>query len=560
MVKKTSKVPFIVQVLASLVFLMGIIDIWSAVNPGMPQRIAILRPIFPYLIRSVLRLGTLLAGLFLIYLSNGLRNGKQTAWLMSMMILLSTLVFHIFKGFDIEEFSIAFILILLLLFERKRFTARPDIPSVFQGIRVLLVSFMLTSVYGIFGLYILEGRHGGQTFVQIFNNVTKMFFLVSSINSTHTILVSVFINSIYIVGFSSLLFSLYMLFRPVIYRSKANILEIRKVKEILFKYSISSLHNNLQLFGRHYFFGSAKEAFIAYKDSGGYSLVLGSPVGNNVEIDLIIKEFIDFCFKQGRKPVYCSIEEENLPLFEKYGFKSLNIGSEAFIDPNTFTIEGGKAKHLRQALKKMDNLGYTTKVYSGADIYQVLWRLRNVSREWLTYMHGSEKLFTDGRFDEKYLLTSKIIVVTDKSGHISAFVNFNNYGKNSMIVDLMRHEKDALSETMLYIFLKLFYWAKNNGYETISLGNASLYRVGESGSSFAEKTFKLVFHRFNNFYNFKGLYVFKSKFDPKWEPRFLVYPTQGDLVPALSALLAADSSSSLTKDLFKEINKSINKK
>jgi phosphatidylglycerol lysyltransferase len=553
--KKPSKISFVLDIVSILVLIVGLIDIWSAIKPGMPQRLAILRPIFPYVIRSVVRLGTLLAGLFLIYLSSGLRKGKQIAWIISMVILISSLAFHLIKGLDVEEFAITLSLILLLIFERKSFVAHLDIPSVFQGIKFLFYSLFFTSVYGVLGMYVLERRHQSFDLFRAANEVVRMFFLVRTPEGINPALIPIFAGSIYLVGFSSLLLSVYMLFRPVIFRSRASYADLERAREILSKYSKFSLQNNLLLFDKHYFFGSAKEAFIAYKDSGSYSLVLGFPVGKEPEIDLIIGEFTDFCARQGRKPVFCNIETENLVHFEKFGFKRIEIGSEAFINPQTFSVEGGKSKHLRQALKKMDSMGYSAQVYSGGEISQILWRLRNISNEWLQIMHGSEKKFTVGRFSEKYLQLSKVIVVSDKKGHISAFVNFNEYSGNSLIVDLMRHGKNALPETMIYLFLKLIYWAKDNGYKNISLGDASLYGVGGQGRPLAEKTLKFIFDRVNGFYNFKGLYIFKNKFDPDWEPRYLVYPSQTDLGPSLVALLAADSSAGLGRDFLKEARK-----
>jgi len=108
---------------------------------------------------------------------------------------------------------------------------------------------------------------------------------------------------------------------------------------------------------------------------------------------------------------------------------------------------------------------------------------------------------------------------------------------------------------MIYIFLKLIFWAKENGYEKLSLGDASLYGVGGQGSPITEKAFKIIFDRFNSFYNFKGLYVFKSKFDPIWEKRYLVYPSSADLIPAMAALISIDSSKGLTKDILLESKK-----
>jgi phosphatidylglycerol lysyltransferase len=48
----------------------------------------------------------------------------------------------------------------------------------------------------------------------------------------------------------------------------------------------------------------------------------------------------------------------------------------------------------------------------------------------------------------------------------------------------------------------------------------------------------LLFERLNAFYGYKNLFQFKKKFDPRWESRYLVYPSGADL-PAIAYSMAA---------------------
>ncbi len=52
----------------------------------------------------------------------------------------------------------------------------------------------------------------------------------------------------------------------------------------------------------------------------------------------------------------------------------------------------------------------------------------------------------------------------------------------------------------------------------------------------------LLFERFNQFYHFKGLNVFKSKFAPDWEPRYMVFPAATDLPKVAYAVVRAHAS------------------
>jgi phosphatidylglycerol lysyltransferase len=45
----------------------------------------------------------------------------------------------------------------------------------------------------------------------------------------------------------------------------------------------------------------------------------------------------------------------------------------------------------------------------------------------------------------------------------------------------------------------------------------------------------------SRFYNFKGLYQFKEKFRPRWEPRYLVFLNRATLPDIAVGLVRADS-------------------
>ena len=54
--------------------------------------------------------------------------------------------------------------------------------------------------------------------------------------------------------------------------------------------------------------------------------------------------------------------------------------------------------------------------------------------------------------------------------------------------------------------------------------------------------FKYLYDHLQRFYNFQGLRAYKDKFQPHWEPRYLVYPSITALPDVVVALVRADSS------------------
>ncbi|MEI6498898.1 MAG: phosphatidylglycerol lysyltransferase domain-containing protein, partial [bacterium] len=57
----------------------------------------------------------------------------------------------------------------------------------------------------------------------------------------------------------------------------------------------------------------------------------------------------------------------------------------------------------------------------------------------------------------------------------------------------------------------------------------------------------------NIFYNFKGLYRFKAKFQPLWSPRYLVYPRGNNLLPIATAVVRAHIGTNILRDIISGI-------
>jgi phosphatidylglycerol lysyltransferase len=88
-----------------------------------------------------------------------------------------------------------------------------------------------------------------------------------------------------------------------------------------------------------------------------------------------------------------------------------------------FNLEGKAYKHFRNAVNRLTRTGHIFTVHQPPIPSELLTELRNISDEWLTMMHGSEKRFSLGWFDDAYLRGCPIAVVCSGEGHIRAFTN-----------------------------------------------------------------------------------------------------------------------------------------
>ena len=219
------------------------------------------------------------------------------------------------------------------------------------------------------------------------------------------------------------------------------------------------------------------------------------------------------------------------------------IGVEAIVNLDTFTLEGKERKPLRAPVNKLTNAGYQFILHQPPIDDKLLEELRAISDEWLTSMHGSEKRFSLGWFEDNYIRNSPIGAVHAPEGWITAFANIvPEYQVNEITIDLMRHRQEIENGTMEFLFVSLFQWAKDQGYQTFNLGLSGLSGVGEQpGDPAIERVLHWVYEHVNQFYNFKGLHAFKEKFHPDWSRRYLIYPGAANLVDAWLAVVQANS-------------------
>ncbi len=64
---------------------------------------------------------------------------------------------------------------------------------------------------------------------------------------------------------------------------------------------------------------------------------------------------------------------------------------------------------------------------------------------------------------------------------------------------------------------------KQTGVTQLNLGMAPLSGLSDhAGAPLWNHIGKQVFEKGERFYNFKGVKTFKSKFDPEWQPRYLI--------------------------------------
>ena len=529
--------------------LVGIVNLVSAVAPGLPGRIEWLRHVFPFAARASGHLFTAITGFLLLTLAANLLRRKRLAWLMVVILLVVSIVSNLIKGFDYEEGLLSGVLLAQLLLMRNLYTAQSDRPSTIQGIRVLAGALLFTLAYGTMGFYWFD-KHGGATFTLTGAMVQTlaMFFTENNAGLTPSHRFGkFFVDSIYTVGITTTLYALWMLLRPVIFRTAAPVEERHRAQQIVEQYGHSSLARFALLDDKSYYFSPSGQTVIAYVPKGRCAIALGDPIGPKADRAEAILGFQTFCDRNDWHPAFYQTLPEDIETYQRLGFQTLKIGEEAVVDLDAFTLQGKAGKNLRTSMNKFGKLGYSVQFYKPPISAALLQELRAISDQWLAHMEGAEKKFSLGWFDDDYLRDCEIAVVQNKKGKPIAFANIiPEYQNPEATIDLMRHQSEIERGTMDFLFVSMFQHFKERDFKGFNLGLAALSGVGEAeGSTRMEKGMHYLYEHLNQFYNFQGLRSYKDKFHPHWESRYIVYPRLAALPDVAVALVRADSDDQL---------------
>lgn len=537
-----------VRFAAVLVALMGMVNVLSAVTPSLTDRLAVLRQYSPLEVRHGGHLTAALAGFALLVLARNLARRKRVAWTMTLLVLGISAVSHLVKGLDYEEASLAGGLAVMLWLMRDHFHARSDAPSIQQGVRVLLMASLFTLAYGMTGFFLLD-RHYSVNFGfwSALRQTVVMFtqFYDPGLNPI-TRFGRFFADSIYIVGAVTFAYAGVMLLRPVFLREPATDEEHIRARAIVEKYGRSSLARPLLFNDKRYIF-TPGGSVIGYALVGRTAVTLGDPIGPAEDLLPSIEAFASLCQRNDWLAVFYQTLPETLEAYKSAGFDALCIGHEGIVNLKAFTLEGREGKPLRSPVNKLKNAGYKFALHEPPIPNELLKELRAISDEWLTMMHGAEKRFSLGWFDDEYIRTSPIGAVYTPQGWINAFANIMpEYQHNEITIDLMRRRHEVENGTMEFLFVSMFQWAKDRGYDGFNLGLSALSGVGEKpGDPVIERVMHWAYEHVDQFYNFKGLHNFKEKFHPEWSPRYLIYPGTTNLVQAWLAVVQANSGNNL---------------
>lgn len=516
-----------------LLFILGVVNILSAITPALVERMKYLADFIPYNIIEASNTMVVVIGIVLIFTAVTLVQGYRNSFYLALGLTIFSFIGHLFKGIDYEEATLSLITAGVLVYQRKDYFIR-SVSLKLPKLELAIAVVMGVLIYGIGGFYLLDFRHFNANF-NLWDSVVSTFRSIALLNiqlDTVTPFARYFLLSLNMLGISSLIYLLWVGFKAIRSKDETNEAQLEKAKQMVIDFGNSSMDYFKTYPDKQLYFFEDDKGFVSYKTTKKYAVALENPVCKDATPENIvqhIKQFEAFALSNNHNAMYYRVPETSRAIYESMGKKMLLLGEDARVDLNAFTLVGGDVRPLRNAVNKMIKSAYAFKVNRPPQSDGFLQQLAFVSNDWLKDMKRGELCFSQGFFSASELKKQTILTVENEEGKVVAFLNLIPGSIGELNFDLMRKTADAPNGTMDFLFVSMIQHYKEEGFKTVNLGMVPLSGI-DVPQNFPERAMKLAYEKLKQFGHYKSLRSFKEKFNPNWIKLYVAYGKDMDLV------------------------------
>jgi phosphatidylglycerol lysyltransferase len=500
--------PVVPQIAGALSFLSGALLLFSGATPALDERLAFLDRFLPLSVLEVSHLAGSIIGLALLVLARALFRRVQAAYHITVWLLIAGIFASLLKGLDFEEATLLLLVLGVLLLGRRSF---------YRPTAILAERFSPGWVASITGVVLMAVWIGLLSHRHV--NYTHELWWTFAFDASAPRMLRASLTVV-VLGTAYVLLNLLRPARPE--PAVAGPGELERARPIIAT-SDQTLANAALTGDKRLLFSDAGDAFLMYQTTRRSWVALGDPVGAPQGAEELVWRLREISDRHGAATVFYQVCGERLALYVDLGLAALKIGAEARVPLADFSLEGAARADLRQAHRRAQRDGASFEVVPPERVVGLLPLMQPISDAWLAAKSTAEKGFSVGAFSAQYLRQFPLALV--RAGGVPvAFANlWTTATRAELSVDLMRFDPRAPRSAMDYLFIELMLWGRREGYRWFNLGMAPLAGLEAHPLAPAwHRVGNFVFHHGEHFYNFEGLRRYKAKFDPVWEPRYLV--------------------------------------
>lgn len=200
-------------------------------------------------------------------------------------------------------------------------------------------------------------------------------------------------------------------------------------------------------------FSPSGKAAVCYRVVSGVMLASGDPIGDVEAWPGAIERFMDEARAHSWTPAVMGCSETGGEVWTREtGLDALELGDEAVVDVADFSLAGRAMRNVRQMVKRIERLGYETRVRRVSEIGEdELARIRRAADDWRGTDNERGFSMALGRIGDPadgdcvIATAHKADEHTDDSpyGDVKAVLHFVPWGRDGMSLDLMRRDRSA---------------------------------------------------------------------------------------------------------------------
>ena len=474
----------------------------------------------PFGVHPLTVVEALVAGLALVGLARGIRRGLRPVWAATIVLFLATTADRLIQGRPPEGATLGLLFSLWLLLEHQHFRIRPS------GVTRLFIwlaaagLLVIAATAGV-GNLLATGRH---------RHFDVIFLLV-------VVAVLVLLLLVALPGRESR--------RTGTAREEA----FERARAIIDTYGGDTLDYFALRDDKSWFFTG--ESLVAYSVINGVMLVSPDPIGPPQDRAEVWSDVMDMAQSNNWLPSVLAASQSWLGIYRAAGLVDHYIGDEAIVDATRFTLKGKSMKSLRGAYNRMQKAGCRVECYQSTD--DLAPELRAALLELMTETR-------QGEAERGYSMTLSRIFDPRDTGLLLAVcfdadgrpLAFNQYVPAAHVdgysLDLMRrtNDPDAPNGLTDFVIIETLQWMAGQGLRGLGLNFATMRAVvaGESGSGPWSSLERNVLHHFSETLQIESLWHFNQKYDPLWNPRYVV---TGPFLPLARSGLAIARAEAVTE-------------
>jgi len=534
------------RLVGAVTFVVGALDVLSGLFRAWRPRLHPLMEVLPGTVTASFA-ASIITGVLLLPLAHGLRRHKLRAWRVAIVLLAVSSASALLRV-EILHTVLSLGLLITLLVTRAQFRALGDPTTRWRAVRVFLLLVVADLSAGMAVVYSARRAIvGGQvSFLTVMHEAAVgLVGLDGPLQFRTGGVADVVGTALAGLGLMTGLVTAYIALRAPEPRAELTAEDGAKLRLLLMSSPDSLGYFNLRR-DKSVIWSDSGKAAVAYRVVGGVMLASGDPIGDPEAWPGAMTRFLREAADHAWTPAVlgCS-ERAGLAWTRLAGFSAMELGDEAVLEVRNFSLQGRPMRNVRQMVGRVRRAGYDTRVCRVADLspgerQAVLedaasWRRSETERGFSMAL---------GRTADP-LDPEAVLVTASQDGRVRGLLQLVPWGQRGMSLDLMRRDSAAepgINELLISAAMQA---APALGVERVSLNFAVFRAVLERGERLGAgplvRAWRTILIFASRWFQIESLYRFNAKFQPEWQPRYLIYPGPADLPRVGVAALEAEA-------------------